>query len=733
MYRWRVAEKRQKRDLTPCPEINMLPISVPSDLAKLSVEGGSARKLAEVCRMARTRMLQSRDMRTPRQARIDARSPLLFLVVISLLTCGNVASAQTPPSQVIAYQDSLGVFINYWHCATSTNQNCDANFGLYRSPNPGFNQPPVKICWSASGNNTFDQCKDDTAQAGQTYTYKLCTGGAALSDGSNCATSNAVTVPLPAPPPALPTVSLKAAATSITKGQETDLNWTSTSATSLDLQPGVGKVGTAGTAVVAPAQTTTYTLTATGPGGKATANVTINVPCLAPWAPPGNVTGVSGLSDVPLKWTNPNTSAGQTCPAPPAQVLIYRMGSNGWQQLAALDKATNNGILPNHYTDSTLLQPHLGYEYAVCEGGSPNWQAPVNCASPHGIATNGNIVTWGADPVLSASRVGANTVKLQLALDQYTVTSIVVTRQASDDPCRQGGTLGNGLQGCPTPTIGPNGVGTNPSVTVYNWNASPGSQYPPGFQNSQSAPFVINLPDDTTVKPGVEYYYLAQVTWLSSVGQDSNTVTVPNAYATATLQQGLVGGGKPIKLKGNAPPSPTQSKAATTMISPTSRTITPAPSSPMMAPAGSPTAAPPQQMTATRPAVAPMITAAPPMLQPGRPMISSTVPSSAPLLGQPVTAATPAIAPVNAPMPPLRSSQVLPSPANLNAGVKQLQQRPHDAQALYALGEAYCASNLRNTGVSYMYMALLLAEQAGNAPLAAQIKTSLAQQGVSAK
>jgi len=84
-------------------------------------------------------------------------------------------------------------------------------------------------------------------------------------------------------------------------------------------------------------------------------------------------------------------------------------------------------------------------------------------------------------------------------------------------------------------------------------------------------------------------------------------------------------------------------------------------------------------------------------------------------------------------MPPLRSSQVLPSPANLNAGVKQLQQRPHDAQALYALGEAYCASNLRNTGVSYMYMALLLAEQAGNAPLAAQIKTSLAQQGVSAK
>jgi hypothetical protein len=350
-------------------------------------------------------------------------------------------------------------------------------------------------------------------------------------------------------------------------------------------------------------------------------------------------------------------------------------GTDGWwKQLATLDKATNNGMLITRYADSGPFQPHTQYQYEVCEGGSPDWQNPNNCA---GTQTT----TSGAAPVLTAKRVNATTVKLQISLDQYLVTSIVITRQGSDDPCRQGGTLGNGLQGCPTT----NGLGGSPAqtVTVYNWNQSPQSGYPPGFQNSQSAPFVINLPDDTTVKPGVEYYYLAQVSWQGWTGQDSNTVTVPNAYGTATLQQSLAGGSKPIKLNGGAPPPPSQSKAS----------------------AGPTTAPPPPQSVTT---ARPMMTPAPPLLQPGRTMMSSTGASTAP----PATTA---------------------SPANLDAAIKEAQQKPHDAQALYALGKAYCANNQRNTGLRYLNMALRLAEQAGNAPLTAQIKASLAQQGVSIK
>ena len=646
-----------------------------------------------------------------RLLRISA-APCLLVLVISLAV--GTAAAQTPPDQVIAYQDSLGVFVNYSHCPSSEYQNCYANFGLYRSPSPGFNQGPVKICWSASGNSTFDTCQDNTAQSGQTYTYKLCTGGAALSDGSNCATSNSVTVPVKSPPPPAPTVTLTAASTSITKGQETELFWTSTNATSLNLQPnGGGKIASAGSAVVAPGQTTIYTLTGVGPGGKATANVTINVPCPTPWAPPANLTGVGGLPDVPLKWSNPNTGPGQSCPAPPTQVLIYRMGSNGWQQLASLDKASNGGVLPVHYTDNSLLQPHTGYQYEVCEGGSPNWQNPVNCLSPHGVqhgSANSGIVTWGANPVLSATRAGANSVKLQLALDQYTVTSVVVTRQGSDDPCRQGGTLGNGLQGCST--VSSNGLGGSPAntVTVYSWNESQASQYPPGFQNSQSAPFVINLPDDTSVKPGVEYYYVAQVTWLWAVEQDSITVTVPSFYATATSQR-FAGGLKSIQPNGSAPPPPppSQSRSAV-MMSPSSRSIAPA-----MVTTNAAAPAPPPG-TAGTPMLAATSTTATPMLQAGRPMLAEPATSSAPTNAQPVSAS--------------RAATTLPNSSNILARIKELQQKPHDPQALYELGKAYCASRARNTGVSYMYMALLLAEQKGNLPLAAQIKATLAGEGV---
>jgi len=76
---------------------------------------------------------------------------------------------------------------------------------------------------------------------------------------------------------------------------------------------------------------------------------------------------------------------------------------------------------------------------------------------------------------------------------------------------------------------------------------------------------------------------------------------------------------------------------------------------------------------------------------------------------------------------------VLPGGAALAAAIKQVQQRPHDAQALYALGKAYCTSKLKNAGVSDMYMALQLAQQAHNTALAAQIKSSLAAQGASVR
>src|SRR5215469_3698092 len=86
--------------------------------------------------------------------------------------------------------------------------------------------------------------------------------------------------PTPAAPPAKPTVNLQASPNTVQRGESVTLTWTSTNATTLSLSPGVGNVSAEGTQRVTPQDSTTYTLTATGPGGTAdsSAHVTVSAP-----------------------------------------------------------------------------------------------------------------------------------------------------------------------------------------------------------------------------------------------------------------------------------------------------------------------------------------------------------------------------------------------------------------------------------------------------------------------
>ena len=94
--------------------------------------------------------------------------------------------------------------------------------------------------------------------------------------------------PPPPPPPPAPTVTLTAEPSTIERGQSVTLSWTSQNATTLDLEPTVGKVQAEGSTTVTPQDSTTYTLTVTGPGGTqaATARVTVTVPPPPPPPPP---------------------------------------------------------------------------------------------------------------------------------------------------------------------------------------------------------------------------------------------------------------------------------------------------------------------------------------------------------------------------------------------------------------------------------------------------------------
>jgi peptidoglycan-associated lipoprotein len=81
----------------------------------------------------------------------------------------------------------------------------------------------------------------------------------------------------PAPSAAQPTVTLQASPSAVEKGDPSTLSWTSTDATQLTIAPDVGTVTAQGSTKVTPAASTTYTVTASGPGGSANASARITV------------------------------------------------------------------------------------------------------------------------------------------------------------------------------------------------------------------------------------------------------------------------------------------------------------------------------------------------------------------------------------------------------------------------------------------------------------------------
>jgi peptidoglycan-associated lipoprotein len=90
------------------------------------------------------------------------------------------------------------------------------------------------------------------------------------------------------PPPSAPVVAqFSAEPTSIQRGQSSTLRWeVSGSVTSVSIDQTIGTVQNTGTRRVFPSDATTYTLSATGPGGTTTASATVNVSSPPPPPPP---------------------------------------------------------------------------------------------------------------------------------------------------------------------------------------------------------------------------------------------------------------------------------------------------------------------------------------------------------------------------------------------------------------------------------------------------------------
>ena len=87
-----------------------------------------------------------------------------------------------------------------------------------------------------------------------------------------------VAAPPPPPPSApSPTASLSASPSSVDSGGCSTLTWSTSNASSVSIDGGVGSVDSSGSRQVCPGSTTTYMLTANGAGGSRTSSATVSI------------------------------------------------------------------------------------------------------------------------------------------------------------------------------------------------------------------------------------------------------------------------------------------------------------------------------------------------------------------------------------------------------------------------------------------------------------------------
>jgi phospholipase C len=115
----------------------------------------------------------------------------------------------------------------------------------------------------------------------------------------------------PDPPPQnqTPSVTFTASPTTITAGEFTTLNWSTTNVTSVSITPAINydddgtEVPLTGSKAMSPKETTTFTISATGPNGSATRSITVTVNQVAPKVTLTlNPTSILGGQSAELTW-----------------------------------------------------------------------------------------------------------------------------------------------------------------------------------------------------------------------------------------------------------------------------------------------------------------------------------------------------------------------------------------------------------------------------------------------
>jgi peptidoglycan-associated lipoprotein len=105
---------------------------------------------------------------------------------------------------------------------------------------------------------------------------------------SSCNKKAAQATPPPPPTPPAPTATLAANPAVVEQGQSTTLTWQTSNASDINIE-GIGTVMASGSRTITPGSSTTYTLTAKGPGGTKDASTRVTVNARVAQAPAPSV------------------------------------------------------------------------------------------------------------------------------------------------------------------------------------------------------------------------------------------------------------------------------------------------------------------------------------------------------------------------------------------------------------------------------------------------------------
>ena len=235
---------------------------------------------------------------------------------------------------------------------------------------------------------------------GSTTTYQL----KAVGQGATFSTAS-VTVTVTAAQP-LPVISaFSASPPAVSAGNSSTLSWTVTNAVSLSIDHGVGDVSGLTSKSVTPGATTTYLLTATSPGGTATATATVALVA-------------AGLR---LDYADPTVTAGK-------KILLVKNAASTATHLVldvkvgAADIAAAFGVAMNLPLDHTMATFSFDPTTSPTTGVVVPAAAPLQPGTGTGATMGGKQVTAGPLHDATASAPASDMVTIGVARKKSVVT-----------------------------------------------------------------------------------------------------------------------------------------------------------------------------------------------------------------------------------------------------------------------------------------------------------------------